>query len=62
LRSSGARRINLRLSQRQSRGARYFEQHGKLRGIGVLRFVEDHNRIELANAAGCFGVLQKFIG
>ena len=57
------RRIDLRLEPASGRlgRPRHFEQHGKLRGIGILRFVEDDDRIELANAARCFGMLEKFI-
>ena len=44
-------------SGRSLPGARHFEQDGELRGIGVLRFVQDDDRIESLRmrraASGC---------
>ncbi|HMJ06059.1 MAG TPA: hypothetical protein VK474_07360, partial [Chthoniobacterales bacterium] len=41
---------------------RDLEQHGELGGIGILRFIQDDNWIELAKTARGFGVLEELIG
>ena len=62
--TSGARRINFCLEPAAGRvgRSRHFQQNGKLRGIGILRFVENDDGIELTNAARRFRMLQEFIG
>ena len=61
--ASGARRIDLRLEPAAGRvrWPRHFEEDGKLCGIGILGFIEDNDRVELANPACGFWMLEEFI-
>ncbi len=62
--ASGTGRINLRFQPASDgiRRSRHFEQDGKLRGISVLRFIQNNDRIKLTYAVRGFGMLQKFVG